>query len=281
MGVLGSARSFEDEPWRRLVAGEIVEALDEDTGELIDVAPDQADPNDVEGILVRLLYRDASDNYSRRVVLCWRAWQANGTVYVQGYCTLREALRTFRSDRMSAVEEVRTRRAIDDPVSYFARFADNDDFAPPPMGRPSERGRLRAWRSADRHLRREAVERGRELCRDGLKVLAFVAFADGDKSEVEHAVMRDYVRARLEPLSLPAATEEEAEAELVDFGEALAPTRRSFTIAVNRVVRDEANVRSVFEHAVRLAQADGNSDPVEVEAVRAIVEALEKSRGIG
>jgi hypothetical protein len=153
MSVFGSARAFEDEPWRRLVAAETVEAIDEDTGELVDIEPNQADPNDVEGILVRLLYRDASNNYSRRVVLCWRAWQTDGTVYVQGYCTLREALRTFRPDRMSAVEEVRTRRPIEDPVSYFARFADNDDIAPPPKNRSFERDRFRAWRSAERNLR--------------------------------------------------------------------------------------------------------------------------------
>jgi len=42
-----------DEPWRRLIKDVPVEAVDEDSGELIEIKPKQDDPNDIEGFLIR------------------------------------------------------------------------------------------------------------------------------------------------------------------------------------------------------------------------------------
>jgi hypothetical protein len=89
------------EPWRKLLANGVQDALDEDTGEMVTIHP-QSSSDHVEGILVAFRYRDASDNPSRRMLLCWRCYEQYGALYVRGYCTLREALRTFRPDRMTS-----------------------------------------------------------------------------------------------------------------------------------------------------------------------------------
>jgi predicted DNA-binding transcriptional regulator YafY len=43
---------------------------------------------------------------------------------VQGLCTLRHALRTFRVDHMRDVEDVRSKRKIGNPAMFFAAFAE-------------------------------------------------------------------------------------------------------------------------------------------------------------
>src|SRR5436305_15121104 len=115
----------KDEAWRRLADAQHVEAMDEDTGELVDIKPEQDDPTDIEGLLVRFGYTNAVGQWSRRAVLCRSCWVANDVLYVRGFCTIREALRTFRVDRMVDLEEVRSSRKIKDPHSYFEMYADD------------------------------------------------------------------------------------------------------------------------------------------------------------
>jgi predicted DNA-binding transcriptional regulator YafY len=62
---------------------------------------------------------------SRRSVLCWQCGRAGKRIYVRGYCAFREALRTFRIDRMWDLIAFQNGRemVVDSPSEFFAAFA--------------------------------------------------------------------------------------------------------------------------------------------------------------
>ena len=57
----------------------------------------------VEGRLIDLEYVSAKGEETERGVLPESVWEENGFEYFLGYCTLREAERTFRLDRIRSV----------------------------------------------------------------------------------------------------------------------------------------------------------------------------------
>jgi hypothetical protein len=162
------------EPWRKLLADGIQDALDEDTGEMATIHPQSASDH-VEGLLVAFRYRDASDNSSRRMLLCWRCYEQYGALYVRGYCTLREALRTFRPDRMTSLREMRSDASISDPIAYFERFVVADHATEQATIDQAARAREAAV------ARRQLAYNARTDCIAGLRILAYIALADGPK----------------------------------------------------------------------------------------------------
>ena len=107
---------------RKLLAKDTVEALDEETGEIVEIRTQQTDPNSVEGKLIHFKYLDAMQNGSSRTLLCWNCWTSHHILYIKGYCLMRNALRTFRADRMSEVTDAQTGAAID--LKYFLQRAE-------------------------------------------------------------------------------------------------------------------------------------------------------------
>lgn len=84
-----------------------IEAVDEDSGETILINTHPSSPGAVEGRLITFMYQGAVGPRTSRTVLCWRCW-VKRDVYVHGFCFLRQALRTFRADRMFAAHDART-----------------------------------------------------------------------------------------------------------------------------------------------------------------------------
>lgn len=123
------------------------------------------------------------------------------------------------------------------------------------------------------------IAEARAACIDGLRILAGVALADGEASEVERAIMAEYISARL--LSVGIENTKPLLDEMISLATSLAPVKQSFTRAAKKVAPDDVNLRLVFDHAVRLAKIDNSDDPKEGEAVRALVEAAKKVRSIG
>src|SRR2546423_2189710 len=72
--------------------------------------------------------------YRVDAVLCWQCGRDGGRIYVRGYCPFREALRTFRVDRMRDVVAIRNGR--ESPVEDAATFSPRL-----PRGRPPTSGR--------------------------------------------------------------------------------------------------------------------------------------------
>lgn len=267
----------KDEAWRRLADSGSVEAMDEDTGELIDIKPEQDDPGDIEGLLVRFGYSNSIGQWSRRIVLCRNCWVAHDVLYVRGFCTIREALRTFRVDRMVELEEVRSDKKIGDPFAYFETYA---------HGGPVRRRKPRtAWAS---HLypdfqsisreelerltaRKQLMHRARHACVDGLKVLAHIALIDGVPGEEERNIQLSYVESRLVTCGF------EHDGDLVDamadVAAALAVPPNAFSRACNRVATDQVHFDLVLQIAVTLASLDGKIDVAESKALRRMLRA--------
>jgi WYL domain len=253
------------EPWRKLIDEKSVEAIDDDSGEILDVPTHQVDGSHVEGLLVRFLYTDATGRERRRLVACKDCWQSSGRVYVYGYCHLADAMRTFRTDRMSELEEVRSNKAITDPQSYFDRYA--VDRAPTRGQLPPDRavGARAVTPEATDIATRKAEFRAREACIAGLRVLAHIGLADEVSVESERNVVISFIESRL------AMAGFDHDARVVqacaEFAEGLAVPSRSFVIAVNAIAKDEQYYRLALSCAQTLADVDGSSDPHATEAL--------------
>jgi hypothetical protein len=121
--------------WRLAVRGPI-EAFDEYTESTVELAPGQADPTKIEGLIIDFRYFSADGEMSRRSVLCWQCGRVGERIYVRGYCPFREELRTFRIDRMQDV--IAFQNGSEVPVKnvkeFFAAFAadqmDGEDEMP-------------------------------------------------------------------------------------------------------------------------------------------------------
>ena len=116
--------------WRLASRGPII-AYDEYSEEEIELGIGQRDPKSIEGVLIDFLFAGRDGEVSRRSVLCWQCGRDGDRIYVRGYCAFREALRTFRVDRMADVVAIREGREIEvgDPATYFAAFAARAAYA--------------------------------------------------------------------------------------------------------------------------------------------------------
>jgi hypothetical protein len=269
-------RSDGNEPWQKLLKDhKPVEAIDEDSGEVIDIKPEQDSPNDVDGLLIGFSYLDNAGQATARVVLCYHCWHANELTYVQGFCMLRKALRTFRADRMSELREVRTGRKITDPIGFFAHFTD----APPARWQPKAKvaDTVTTWqapteaeRAADTaywHRRYEA----RRLCIDGLRVLAYTALSDGATTEAERNIEESYVESRLAMGSFEQ-TQEMTDA-MMQIGAGLAVPFSSLIRSINVIAPVKEHYELVLECMVDMIAVDGEADRIQSEAYHRLLAA--------
>ena len=234
MGLFHWFAGGDDEPWRRLIKDRPVEAINEDDGELVEIKPEQDDPNDVEGLLIGFYYVDAVENPSKRDLLCWRCWTTHNDLYVRGYCTLREALRTFRVDRMIDAVEVRTKKPIDDPVAYFEHYADHEGD----VGYINERTGFRGTRNQ----RAEFAERfshARSVCIDGLRVIAYIAVLRGPVTDREQILKSTYIAARLDGCGF--GKDNDLNVAVLKFALALVVPTRAFRELLKIVAREKDN----------------------------------------
>jgi hypothetical protein len=276
-----------EEPWRRLIKGSVVEALDEDSGELVDIKPTQDDPNDVEGLLIDFRYTDAVGNKSRRIVLCRRCWIARHDMYIQGFCTLREALRTFRVDQMTNVEEVRTKRKIVDPIEYFAEYADQEDEANYTSKRTGFGTSLDTAKSSETLMNVTSKEleywtiqkqrslRAREACMDGMRVLAYIALADDLVTDEEMNIEQSYIEARLAMCGF----EHDAliVSQMMETLRLLTVPSRSFARALNIVGKDREHFELILNAASRMAETVPALARTEQKALQQILDLAQRA----
>lgn len=102
-----------------------IETFDEYINDYVGLAPVQRDPTGIEGLLIDFRYASRDEEYSRRTLLCWLCWRDDKRIYIRGYCPFREAMRTFRVDRMFDLLAMQSGRyvPVDDVASYFAAYA--------------------------------------------------------------------------------------------------------------------------------------------------------------
>ena len=278
-----------EEPWHRLINGRPIEAVDEDSGELVDIKPTQDDPNDVEGLLIGFRYTDAVGNRSKRVVLCRRCWLVHGDMYVQGFCTLRKALRTFRIDQMTDVEEMRTERRIAKPLEYFARFADHESEANYTSERTGFRVPVTSQTSSSAPtyshrvniapeqawaVQKQREQRARQACLNGMRVLAYLALADDVVTDVEVNIQQSYIEARLAMCGFDH--DEQVLTEMMALSSALSVPSRSFTRALNVISEDRAHFKLILDAASRVAEAIPVLDGTERKALQQILDTAKR-----
>jgi WYL domain len=255
-----------DEQWRSLITDRPVHAQDEDSGEMVEIKPTQDNPNEVEGLLIGFCYVDAVGNSSKRDLLCWRCWQAHGVVYLRGYCTLRQELRTFRTDRMTEAIEVRTKNSIDDPVSYFARFADHEGDAAYESRRTGFTGNLRSdW------LERSAAAHG--ACIDGIRVISYIAAAHGGMTKDGEDYEGRYIQARLDAGGLSG--DRGLYGSMMKMAKALTVPSSTYSRAVNAVAAEKENFQMVCAVISKIAD-DVATNPAELEVAQQLLTAGEK-----
>jgi hypothetical protein len=117
----------------RLAVRQPIEAYDDYTETVIELAPGQVDATRIEGLIIDFRYLAADGEFTRRSLLCWQCGRVGERIYVRGYCPFREELRTFRVDRMQDVIAFQNGREV--PVGrtreFFSAFAadhiDGDD----------------------------------------------------------------------------------------------------------------------------------------------------------
>lgn len=271
----------DEQPWRRLLKpGKPVEVIDEDTGEIIDVKPEQTEPNDVDGLLVQFTYEDASHNDTERTILCKRCWESAGVIYVQGVCTLRHALRTFRAERMSDLIEVRSGRNIENPQDYFGHFADEPE--PEYFRKPiSERAKPKPPKTAQIPAAKTRAEveadalswhrkhRARRICIDGLRILAYMALSDGVRNDHERNIEESYIESRLAIAAFdhdPKLTD-----AMVAIAAGLAVPFSSLKRSIDAVSIDPDHHKLVINSARAMIEADGGADDVQSEALKELI----------
>jgi hypothetical protein len=69
--------------WRLAVRAPIA-VFDEYTESTVELAPGQADPTKIEGLIIDFRYCSADGEMSRRSVLCWQCGRVGERVYVRG-----------------------------------------------------------------------------------------------------------------------------------------------------------------------------------------------------
>lgn len=266
-----------EEPWRKFARANIVEVLNADTGEMIEIRPDNDDPGDAEGLLIGFDYVDAQGECTTRDVLCHQVFWNGGGVYVRGLCTMRESMRTFRVDRMENVRELRSGAPIADPEEFFDNLAiyDEDAFERRRKKEPAPRIDFTAKYEA-RALQKAREIEAREHTLPGLKILAYLSLLDGARSEMEARLEAAYVSERLAGIGFEG--DRDLIAAMLFLGQGLTPTRRSYVQAVGKVARDDDHLALIGRYALDLARQDGHIDPVEREALNLLLATARKKR---
>lgn len=117
-------------------------------------------------------YRDADGAATARRISFERLYPGDGFVYVEAYCHLRRAPRTFRSDRIAELVSVETGEIFD------GMNGDWSVWRLPPVEKGSDFASVR------------------QKAGPGLAILVYVAMADHDLAEAEMEILLDYAAER-------------------------------------------------------------------------------------
>jgi predicted DNA-binding transcriptional regulator YafY len=151
---------------------------------------------DLDGLALSILYQDASGAVSERTIRCHNLTEAGGFYYVDAYCLLRKARRTFRLDRIAEVIDYSTGEVIADVRGFFAEQIGEDIGPETESARTSQR--------PDRFLNpRTTNPRIAAAFRDGAKVLLFMAMSDDELHPQERNLIVSYAKVRLSRLPTP------------------------------------------------------------------------------
>jgi hypothetical protein len=111
----------------------------------------------------------------------------------------------------------------------------------------------------------------RDICIDGLKVLAFMAMADNDVTPQEVNVEHYYIHARLGMTGI--GDDGYLIDDMLALAQGLSVTKHSLTRAVNRIATDREHYGLILNAALQLVNLGPDSSGVRVEALQRLKKA--------
>lgn len=186
--------------------------------------------------ILRIEYQDGAGKKTERVVEVRQfGTDINGNILI-GHCRMRNATRTFRTDRIKTCVDEETGEVVGDVFAYLREKYDS---------------------SPDR-TRDTLVEEEY----DTLRVLLYVGKADGQLRAAEKTIIRETCRALANDSRVTDAMIDEI------FSSLAAPTLHAFKLAVGRIGKKEASSRSLLlKSAEDMIATQKTVHPVEKEAL--------------
>ena len=170
----------------------------------------------VAGIGCILTYSDCKGSISLRRVTCRKLSERTGVLYLQGFCHERQALRTFRVDRIREIACGSTGEVFVPAALFFERFSVTHDGG--------------AAVGFGLHVRLAADLRA------GLNVLAFLAKVDGNVVPEEREVLGRYCQS----FGLRYADDAFDYDGVCGYAANLAPDAETFYVSIERLTRPNA-----------------------------------------
>jgi hypothetical protein len=186
---------------------------DEDEHEFGELAPDL---EGIAGFGCILTYADCKGSISHRRVTCRKLSERGGVLYLQGFCHERQALRTFRVDRITELACGSTGEVFVPATLFFERFSVTHDGG--------------AAVGFGLHVRLAADLRA------GLNVLAFLARVDGKVVPEEREVLSRYCQS----FGLRYADDAFDFDGVGGYAGNLAPDAETFYVSIERLTRPNA-----------------------------------------
>jgi hypothetical protein len=228
--------------------------------------PDDAAPNpsrrlvsNLEGMVIGIVYSDSSGATSERTIRCLSLVQSNEVLYISAFCKLREAQRSFRVDRISAIISHATGEVHEDVEDFLEPFFDGLRVA------RKERSSVGPRRTAPRSEAPVIQVYGA-----GATVLAYLAAIDGHIHAGERQIIQRYLEARL--AVFPKGDPQHSMAGR--WVDALLPTRDMAIKAMRKVAADLNDAQLVSDAIVDIISADGDVRDEEIEAAKRMIDIL-------
>ncbi|MBR0642929.1 WYL domain-containing protein [Plastoroseomonas hellenica] len=233
-------------------------------GELID--------DDVYGLTFIVDYQDARGACSRRRIMLRSIAARDGDFYLRALCFERNALRTFRLDRVLRIIDT-DGEIHEDPAAFFRDELRLKMDVPPPVAQPPVEARMmpsdiRAPTISEPKLEKPGVAQ-RRVARDGLRVLVALARSDSTLHEAEVEVVLDYVAAVCTTVGVPFETEDRS--ALGPYIRRQRPGMDVLVECLTRLDSERAETQALLlDYAERVIHADGELHDSEDALLRKI-----------
>jgi hypothetical protein len=214
-------------------AGILAAEVSDDADLLVGPVERDATTNDsLTGLSIIIEYEDARRRRTQRSITCRSFQVAASTSYVHAYCHHRQALRSFRLDRILEVFDPLTGESLG--VAFFERFAPNR------ITKSSLSWGLSVSKRASLvHL---------------LNALVFIARCDkefhpSERDSLEQAITRFWLHSEI-AADCPVD-------DILGYADRLAPDGETFWVAMSQI-KEDAVLTSLFRRAAtQLIEADG------------------------